>query len=145
MKEGQFRSSDAVTSISFLWLVIALPQESHSREIRSKNKSLWPEYSGAASSHSSAPAARRSRNNATTGQIWHFYTEYCWFSGVFCGGSCETFPEWLHEYFGNLYILQCISSCSLEFNSEPLCLPMPLRVKANPPQNRNWPLIMKLT
>ena len=41
MKERQFRPSDAVTSISFLWLVMALPRESHSREIRSKNKSVY--------------------------------------------------------------------------------------------------------
>ena len=34
VNERQFRSSDAVTSISFLWLFIALPRESHSREIR---------------------------------------------------------------------------------------------------------------
>ena len=39
--ERQFRSSDAVTSISFLWLVMAFPWESHSRKIRSKNKSVY--------------------------------------------------------------------------------------------------------
>ena len=38
MQERQFRSIDAETAISFLWLVMALPWESHSREIRSKNK-----------------------------------------------------------------------------------------------------------
>ena len=31
VKERQFRSSDAVTSISVLWLVMALPRESHSK------------------------------------------------------------------------------------------------------------------
>lgn len=40
-------------------------------------------------------------------------------------------------------ILQCISSCLLEFDSEPLCLPRNLRVKANSSQN-SWSLIMKL-
>ena len=37
VKELQFRSSDAVTLISFLWLVIARPRES----IRPKNKSVY--------------------------------------------------------------------------------------------------------
>ena len=41
VKERQFQSSEAVTSISFLRLVMALPRESHSREIRSKNKSVY--------------------------------------------------------------------------------------------------------
>ena len=42
MKERQFQSSDIVTSISFfLGLVMALPREFHSREIRSKNIGLW--------------------------------------------------------------------------------------------------------
>ena len=41
LKEKQFRSGDAVTSISFLWLVMALPRGSYSREIRSKNKWLY--------------------------------------------------------------------------------------------------------
>ena len=41
VKERQFRSSDAVTSISISWLVIALPWESNSEEIISKNKSVY--------------------------------------------------------------------------------------------------------
>ena len=41
MKERQFRSCDAVTSIDFLWFVTAFPRESHSRKIRSKNKSVY--------------------------------------------------------------------------------------------------------
>ena len=38
MKERQFRSSNAVTSISVLWLGMAHPRES--KQIRSKNKSV---------------------------------------------------------------------------------------------------------
>ena len=41
VKERQFRSSDAVTSINFLWLLLALQRESHSREFRSKNQSVY--------------------------------------------------------------------------------------------------------
>ena len=41
MKERQFRSSDTVTSISTLWLVMALPWESNFEEILSKNKSVY--------------------------------------------------------------------------------------------------------
>ena len=41
MREMQFRSSDAVTSNSFLRLVMALPRESRSIEIRSKNISAY--------------------------------------------------------------------------------------------------------
>ena len=41
VKERQFRSSDAVTSISVLQLVMAIPRESHSKEIRSKSKSVY--------------------------------------------------------------------------------------------------------
>ena len=40
-KERQFRSSDAVMSISFLWLVMTLPGESHFREFWSKNKPVY--------------------------------------------------------------------------------------------------------
>ena len=59
VKERQFRSSDAVTSISFLWLVVALPRESHSREIcdlkiNRSIKTPWQEYSGVACSFSLA-------------------------------------------------------------------------------------------
>ena len=41
VKERQFRCSDAVTSISFVWLVMALSREPHSRQIRSENKSVY--------------------------------------------------------------------------------------------------------
>ena len=40
-KKKQLRSSDAVTSITLWWLVMALPRESYSREIRSKNRSVY--------------------------------------------------------------------------------------------------------
>ena len=63
VKERQFRSSDTVSSVSFLWLLMALPSESHSWEIRSKkNRSMktpWQEYSGVACSNSSAPDATK--------------------------------------------------------------------------------------
>ena len=36
-----FQSSDVVTSISFAWFVMALPQESHSSKIQSKSKSAY--------------------------------------------------------------------------------------------------------
>ena len=54
MKERQFRSSVAVTSINFLWLVLSLPRESHSREIRAM-KTPWQECSAVSCSYSSAP------------------------------------------------------------------------------------------
>ena len=38
MKGKQFWFSDAVLSISFWWLVMALPRESHPSEIRAKSK-----------------------------------------------------------------------------------------------------------
>ena len=41
MKERQFRSSDVVRSISVLSLVMALPWESNSKEVLSKNKSVY--------------------------------------------------------------------------------------------------------
>ena len=41
VKERQFRSSDAVTSISVSWLVMALLWGSNSEEILSKNKSVY--------------------------------------------------------------------------------------------------------
>ena len=34
----QFRSSDAVTTISLFWLAMALPREAHTREIRWKSR-----------------------------------------------------------------------------------------------------------
>ena len=40
-KERQFQSSDAAMSINYLDLVMALPRESHSREIGSKNESVY--------------------------------------------------------------------------------------------------------
>ena len=39
-KERQFLFSDTAASIIFLWLAMALPRESPSREFRSKNKSF---------------------------------------------------------------------------------------------------------
>ena len=44
VKERQFPSSDAVMSISFLWLFMALSRESHSMQIRSKNKSVYENF-----------------------------------------------------------------------------------------------------
>ena len=66
MKERQLRSSDAVASIGFLWLVMALPRESHSKEFDLKiNRSMktpWQKYTGVSCSYSSAPDSLNSKN-----------------------------------------------------------------------------------
>ena len=59
MKERQFRSSDAVKSISFQWSVMALPWSlipgKFDLKINQSMKTPWQKYSEVACSYSSAP------------------------------------------------------------------------------------------
>ena len=58
VKERHFQSSDAVTSISYLWLVVAhrsLIPKKFNLKINRSMKTPWQEYSGVAYSYSSSP------------------------------------------------------------------------------------------
>ena len=88
---------------------------------------------------------RQPRNNATTGQIWYCYKEYCWFSGAYCGGV-----NWNVSLMNGRKWLQILTSCSahlvvpLNFKRSHCVCHGLLRVKVNSPRKSRWPLMMRL-